>query len=105
MKKTSQKSILPCTFGFWPEICLVQALKKHFDIEELFDFYSEEMSFARFSYAIKMQVFKNKITSTAFKETVYKNSRNKKNFVTSAFSATAVDRRNPFNYLKTTKTI
>jgi hypothetical protein len=91
---------LPCTFGFWPEICLVQALKKHFDIEELFDFYSEEMSFARFSYAIKMQVFKNKIT---LKETVDKNSRNKGNFVTSAFSATAVDRRNPFNYLKNNK--
>jgi hypothetical protein len=56
------------------------------------------MSFARFSYAIKC--LKNKIT---FEETVYKNSRNKGNFVTSAFSATAVDRRNPFNYLKNDK--
>jgi hypothetical protein len=49
---------LPCTFGFWPEICLVKALKKYLDMDELFDFYSEEISFARFSYAIKMQVFK-----------------------------------------------
>jgi hypothetical protein len=34
---------------------------------------------------------------------MYKNSRNKGNFVTSSFGATAVDRRNPFNYLKNNK--